>query len=243
MKDFLSRIVRRGVRSKGWRLDSRLVVDPRILARFCASGAFTLLELLAVIAIIGILASLLFPGIRATRLASDRARTRVQFSQWAAAIEAYRGEYGYYPVFHGSNLVNPAGQATDPSALHLFHDLLAARRRDGSSLPAFALTTAPQFPEIQNRRLVSFFRFSDADFSSDFWLREGTGSTAIAVLVDRDLDGFITAGNDFAALPAVNGLTPTAADFPATGIRAGVVFYCAAPGATAEHPEFIFSWK
>lgn len=207
------------------------------------SDAFTLMELLAVIVVIGILAALLFPAVRSARLAANKARTRVQFNQWAAAIEGFRSEYGYYPAFHGSNLVNPVGQNSDPSTLHLFHDLLTARRRDGSVLPAYATTTNPQFPEVQNRRLISFHSFGDGDFTSDNLIKDACDTTAIAVLVDRDLDGVIKAGSDFTTLPAVNGLTPTIADFPAAGIRAGVVFYSASPNASTANPEFNFSWK
>jgi len=211
-------------------------------------SGFTLLELLSVIAIIGILAALIFPGVGAARRSANKAKTKVQFSQWATAIEGFRGEYGYYPALHNSNLVNPPGQATDAAALHLFHDILAARRRDGSALPAYAAGTNSQFPEAQNRKLISFHSFSDADFTgatspTPNLLRDAFDNTEIAVLVDRNLDGVIKAGSDFSALPAVGGLTPAAADFPATGVRAGVIFYAPAPGADAVNPEFIFSWK
>ena len=205
--------------------------------------AFTLMELLTVIAIIGVLASLLYPAVRAARQSANKAKTRVQFNQWAAAIEGFRSEYGYYPVFHSSNLVNPVGQNTDPSTLHLFHDVLAGHRRDGSALPAYSSTTDAQFPEMQNRRLDSFHSFGGADFTMDNLLHDACENTAIAVLVDRDLDGVIKAGNDFTTLPAVNGLTPTSADFPDAGVRAGVVFYSASPDASSANPEFIFSWK
>jgi type II secretory pathway pseudopilin PulG len=201
------------------------------------------LELLAVIAVIGILASLLFPGLRSARTAAAKAKTRVQFSQWSAGIESFRNEYGYYPVLHSSNLVNPPGQSTDPATLHLFHDLLAARRRDGSALPAYASTTDGQFPEAQNRKLISFHTFTGSDFTPVNLLRDASDNTEIAVLVDRNLDGLIKAGSDFVALPAVGGLTPGSADFPAGGIRAGVIFYAPAPGASAANSEFVFSWK
>jgi prepilin-type N-terminal cleavage/methylation domain-containing protein len=206
-------------------------------------AAFTLMELLAVIVVIGILAALLFPAVHSARLATNKARTRVRFNQWAVAVESFRSEYGYYPAFHVSNLVNPAGQNSDPSTLHLFHDVLTARRRDGSALPAYATTTNTQFPEVQNRRLISFHSFGDADFTADNLIKDACDNTAIAVLVDRDLDGVIKAGSDFTTLPTVNGLTPTTADFPSGGIRAGVVFYSASPNASAANPEFIFSWK
>jgi prepilin-type N-terminal cleavage/methylation domain-containing protein len=204
---------------------------------------FTLIELLAVIVVIGLLASLLFPAIRSSRAAANKARTRVQFNQWAAAIEGFRNEYGYYPVLHSSNLVNPPGQTSDPATLHLFHDILAARRRDGSALPGFATTTNNQFPEVQNRKLIPFHSFAPADLTSGNLLRDASDNTAIAVLVDRNLDGLVQVGTDFVTLPAVGGVTPTAIDFPTAGVRAGVLFYSPAPGATAEHPSFVFSWK
>ncbi len=206
-------------------------------------SAFTLLELLTVIAVIGILVALLFPGIRSARVSANKAKTRVQFSQWAAALEGFRSEYGYYPALHSSNLVNPPGQVTDPATLHLFHDVLAARRRDGSALPAYTAGANSQFPEAQNRKLISFYSFSGSDFTATGLLRDAFDNTEIVVLVDRDLDGVIKAGSDFAALPVVGGITPTTADFPVAGIRAGVIFYAPVPGADAANPEFIFSWK
>lgn len=203
--------------------------------------AFTLLELLSVIAIIGILTALFFPGLRAARVSANKARTRVQFSQWSAAIEAFRSEYGFYPVFDASALVN-GGAAPAPGGDHLFHDILAGRKRDGSALPAAAAAAA------QNRRLIGFHSFGEADFTdaaspSPHLLRDAFDNTEIAVLVDRNLDGVIRTGSDYPALPAVAGLTPSAADFPAAGVRAGVLFYAPAPGADAANPGFIFSWK
>ena len=212
------------------------------------SSAFTLLELLSVIAIIGILAALIFPAVRSARVSAHKARTKVQFSQWSAAMEGFHTEYGYYPVLHSSSLVNPPGQTTDPATLHLFHDVLAAKRRDGSTLPAYTTGTNAQFPEAQNRKLISFYSFSDADFTNatapaTYLLHDAFDNTEIAVLVDRNLDGFIKLGSDLTVLPAVRGMTPSAADFPAAGVRAGVIFYAPAPGADAANPEFIFSWK
>jgi prepilin-type N-terminal cleavage/methylation domain-containing protein len=208
---------------------------------------FTLIELLAVIAIIGILAALLFPSLGAVRRSANRVKTRVQFSQWAAAIESFRAEYGYYPRFHDSNLVNPPAQNSAPETLHLFHDLLAARRRDGSALPAYS-SAAPLNPEAQNRKLIAFQAFSETDFTeastpAPHLLRDAFGNTEIALLVDRNLDGIISAADYPGGWPPVAGLRPTSDDIPATGVRAGVIFYAPAPDATAAAPEFIFSWK
>jgi prepilin-type N-terminal cleavage/methylation domain-containing protein len=214
---------------------------PRRAAATRRLVAFTLLELLSVIAIIGILAGLIFPGVRAARVSANKARTKVQFSQWAAAIEGFRSEYGFYPAFDATALVN-GGASPSTAGDHPFHDILAGRKRDGSALVAGGTAAA------QNPKLIGFYSFSAADFTdasspTPNLLRDASDNTALAVLVDRNLDGVIRMGSDYPALPAVAGLTPAAADFPPEGIRAGVIFYAPAPGATAAAPEFIFSWK
>ena len=206
---------------------------PRRVGTTRPTFGFTLLELLSVLAILGLLAALIFPSVGAARRSASKARTRVQFTQWAAAIESFRGEYGYYPAFDASNLVNGGVTVTD----HLFHDILAARKRDGTAL------TAGGAAALQNRKLIAFYSFSDADFTSGNLIRDAFDNTVIAILVDKDLDGVIRQGTDFAALPQVGGIAPTSADFPAAGVRAGVIFYTPAPGTTAANPEFIFSWK
>ncbi|AOS46049.1 hypothetical protein Verru16b_03144 [Lacunisphaera limnophila] len=192
-----------------------------------------MIELLCVVAVVGILAALIFPSVSAARRSANKAKTKVQFTQWAGAIESFRGEYGYYPAFDASNLVNGGVTAAE----HPFHDLLAGRRRDGTALAAGGPAA------LQNRKLMRFHSFSDGDFTPGGLVRDVFDNTAIAVLVDRDLDGVIRPGADFTVLPAVGGSTPAAADMPPAGVRAGVIFYAPAPGATPANPEFIFSWK
>lgn len=214
----------------------------------CRRRAFSLLELLAVIAVIGILASLIFPSISGARKSANRAKTKVQFNQWAAAIESFRSEYGYYPAFDSTNLVN-GGATTVVSGDHLFHDILAGKKRDGSALSTGSTTAAGS----QNRKRIPFYSFSDSDLTPadaafPNLLRDAFDNLSIVVLVDRNLDGKIDSSDANGSFPPVvaadgSSIRPTATDIPTAGVRAGVVFYAPDPNATSSDPRFIFSWK
>ncbi|MEO7600041.1 MAG: type II secretion system protein [Opitutus sp.] len=202
------------------------------------SAGFTVIELLTVVAIVGVLLAILIPSMSSARVAAKKAETRVRFNQWVMAIQSFRAEYGFYPVFDASNTVNGGADATD----HLFHDVLAGRKRGGSSL------TAGSAAAIQNKRLISFHAFTESELvernsSPPDLLCDAFGSTDIAVLIDRNLDGIINLAEIPDGLPEVNGVRPGVVDFPSTGIRASVAFYSLAPGSSAEVPHFICSWK
>jgi len=198
--------------------------------------AFTVMELLVVIAILSLLVAILIPAVVSSRNAAAKARTRTQFAQWASAIESFRSEYGFYPSWDPANKVNSGVTAAD----HPFHDVLAGRKRDGSALTSGSLAAS------QNKKNISFQPFRADDFGSEGsagLLCDGFGDTEIAVLCDRNLDGVINAAEYGDSLPAVHGITPALADFPAEGVRAGVVFYAAAPNATVDDPRLIMNWK
>ncbi len=214
-------------------------------------SGFTLVELLAVVAIVGVLAGILIPSVGAARAASQRAQTRLQFAAWTVGFEAYRQEYGQYPPLPGgaaAALIN-TGAGTTPAADHWFHDALAGRHRDGSAL-------ADSAPE--NPRRLRFLSFGENDFVSGSdvavgenrndelqLVRDAFANTAIAVVIDANLDGLINAG-DLAELPAVVARHGTKALRPSgiltgPGVRAGVIFYSARPGAVDED-DLIMSW-
>jgi prepilin-type N-terminal cleavage/methylation domain-containing protein len=62
--------------------------------------AFTLIELLTVIAIIGILAAMLLPVLTAAKIHAQKLKAHVQTTDIANAIEAYDQAYGRFPVSH-----------------------------------------------------------------------------------------------------------------------------------------------
>jgi len=205
---------------------------------------FTLLEVLTVVAVIGVLVALLLPSLAAARAAANRASTKVRFNEWAEAIESFRAEYGFYPQFPAGGLVNDGAGAAAADD-HPFHDVLAGRRRDGHDLPEGGSASSAA---VQNPRRIRFHTFGAAEFDDSGRLQDAFGNPEIAVLVDADLDGVIKVGADVATLPAVHAadgaaLTPSAADFPPSGLRAGVVFYSADPRASAANPRLILSWK
>ena len=59
---------------------------------------FTLIELLVVMGIILVLASLLLAGIAAARKWVAQAKTKTMIDNMGMALEAYKGEFGYYPL-------------------------------------------------------------------------------------------------------------------------------------------------
>ena len=235
------------------------------------NAGFTLIELLTVVAIIGILAAILIPTTSSARVSAKKAKTRGQFAQWGAAIEAFRSEYGYYPTFEtagaGANKVNgnTAGGA-NLTAVHRFYETLVGARRDGSALPT-ATTGTPPPPQAQNTRRIPFISFTDSDIipvnTTDPTLtarrgliRDAFDGTDIAVLMDRNLDGAVKfggqGGDSIAALPLVSApdnaatrLAPAAADFPTFaqgGVRGGVVFYVMPPRGRVQ-ADLLMSWK
>lgn len=199
--------------------------------------AFTLLELLAVLLVLALLAGLAWPTLARIRPAADRARTLTRFAQWSAAIELFRQEYGHYPVL--TTGANASGRV-DPRR---FFGALTGRDAAGRPLAGAALSG-----NVRGLRFLSL--------GSDGWVSEpagsapelldGFGNSELIVLVDADESGRIE-GDEYVRQSlrcgrASTGFTPARAvlpesAFPAEGIAGPVAFYSAGAG------EYVFSWK
>ena len=65
--------------------------------------AFTLIELLTVIAIIALLAAMVFPITAAVNRIKIRSRTQAQLGQIETQIQQYKGKFGHYPPDNPTN--------------------------------------------------------------------------------------------------------------------------------------------
>jgi len=197
-----------------------------------AGGAgFSLLELLGVLAVVALLAGLLIPSLRAARVATLRARTRVQFAQWAAAVEQFRQEYGYCPA------LGTGGKLATPADTLQFVRTLTGRNPDGSAVAATVDLNG-------NLRRIAFLGLTAADYADPDFPAGGTdfsgnerlcdafGNTEIGLLWDHDGDGRVRPADDGAAVAVRAAGTgrafgPGEADYPAAGVAGAVLFFSA----------------
>ena len=79
------------------------------LKRRNPAPAFTLVELMSVLAIIGTLSGLLLPAIQHAREASRRSKCQSNLHQIGLALENFEGRRGHYPVGTRSQVTWPSG--------------------------------------------------------------------------------------------------------------------------------------
>ena len=208
--------------------------------------AFTLVELLAALAVVVILAGILFPSLGSARNSALKAKTRMRLNHWAAAVEQFRQEYGYYPV------VGVEGRLATGADTAAFVRTLTGRNPDGS-----AVVDATELNGNLKRLALAAFGADDffdpdsssggtPDFSGNELLCDAFGNTEIGVLVDRNGDGFVRPADDgpLAAVRKAGGgpeLLPAEADLPAGGVRGGVLLYTAGLGTCTD--DLVVSWK
>jgi prepilin-type N-terminal cleavage/methylation domain-containing protein len=167
-----------------------------------SSRAFTLIELLTVIAVIGILAAIIIPTAGKVRSNAKKTKAKAQFSQLTLALTMFKQEYGYYPIIPqnklNADLAYNATSVSDKARQMLMLELLTGKDADPSTV-AFEsdeknLTSGT--PRAQNKKRISFMDFSinevkvfDQDEKA---ILDGYDNLDIVVLVDRNGDGIVT---------------------------------------------------
>ena len=146
--------------------------------------AFTLIELLTVIAIIGILAAILIPAVKGVATNANIAASKATLSQYVNAVQSFKGEYSYLPF--GDQLVDERLELSNKAKSKLFIETLSAR--DTSTYTTVA--------EGGNRRRIQFYEFSENEFyigaSDDAerdQLADRFNNTNIVIMIDSNGDG------------------------------------------------------
>lgn len=154
--------------------------------------AFTLIELLMVIAIIGILAGILIPTVGIVREKAIVTTSKARLAQYMTAIQSFKGEYKYYPFSSLLDSENGWLDLSDSANSEVFYETLMARDLSDPSVKVAA---------EGNRRRIQFYPFSEDELSDGFSedstivensIIDGFGNNRIIFAFDHDNDGVIT---------------------------------------------------
>jgi type II secretory pathway pseudopilin PulG len=103
--------IKASVRHSGFGIPSSFVPALRDHSSFRAAGAFTLIELLIVMAIIIVLAGLILGTANYVQKKGYRSRAEAEIAAISAALENYKADNGVYPLTAASNSLDPISTA------------------------------------------------------------------------------------------------------------------------------------
>lgn len=200
-----------------------------------AAWAFTLIELLTVISIIGIIAAMTVGGIKSASAQRDRAAVEAQKAKIILALEDYKAKFGSYPPD------NPVWASANPHWNPLAYELGGVRRTNASAIevnfqsevnPSHTITNTAALPQLNSyfslAGLVNASPNASVAGKSFLNLKGGSGKTADYVLITNGVVG----------MPAVM-LLKVAAEHPT--LTENVWRYRAYP-ATGHNPKSYDLW-
>ncbi len=144
--------------------------------RRSSKNGFTLIEMLVVIAIIAILAGLLFPAINKALLQAKKAKARTEAANFASAIALYFNDYGRMPVpitVQGLNTDEVSTYFTEAISRSVVQTLTATDAGDNAG-------------HALNPRQKIYLSVDGGDVNGSFLDPWGT---QYRVILDRNLDG------------------------------------------------------
>lgn len=152
-------------------------------------GAFTLIELLTVIAIIGILAGILVPAVGQVRKKTAIATSKAKIAQYVTALEGFKAEYGYFPFTQDLD-ANGLIELNSPRISKKFVETLSARSIKDANRSVSG---------EGNRRRIQFYVFTDAEISDGLeyddikanTVIDSFGNNKICFVFDHNGDGVL----------------------------------------------------
>jgi prepilin-type N-terminal cleavage/methylation domain-containing protein len=150
---------------------------------------FTVIELLAVIAIIGILAALLFPAVESAREAARRTACMNNLKQLALAAQNYIDVNGTLPM--GTlTMVDPVVSASFPDEL-----------LPGGQFESFSIFVA-MLPNLEQQPLANAFNFSRSTYAAANMTIAATGLTVLWCPSDSSVTGSRPLPESYSDVPA-----------------------------------------
>jgi prepilin-type N-terminal cleavage/methylation domain-containing protein len=181
---------------------------------FRSKRAFTLIELLTVIAIIGVLIALLFPAIKSALIKAEATKAQHGVTDLATAFQHYYTEYGHWPV--GDSTTSNLTYIVDTNFVALLQGL-----DNRASLTYYASANFPSAPNLiatstlqGNPRGIHFLDIKQADLSPTLGF---TDPWKQPYFCRFDVSYANTVGNPF--LPAS----------PGVNVNSGVLIWSAGP--------------
>jgi len=142
------------VESRGSRVesrpdDARLFFHPRP-SPLVSRRAFTLIELLTVIAIIGALAAMLLAVAGPIKRQQYKFQARAEMEKLATAIDRYKATYGFYPPDNHNN-------QTNRYLIHQLYFELTGTTNLNAAAPEYRSLNDPSIPDLAGAQVNSAF--------------------------------------------------------------------------------------